>query len=195
MKTIGVLSLQGGFARHLEMIRSCGHRGIPVRSEEDLADSDALILPGGESTTIAMLIERRELTEPIRGFIAAGKPVFGTCAGMILLAGKVDGRNELHFSALDISIQRNSYGSQVDSFEAELDIGAGDETISSFPGVFIRAPRIVETGASVKVLCRFDGDPVLVSSPTILAASFHPELTADPRIHRYFIDTFVSPGA
>jgi 5'-phosphate synthase pdxT subunit len=128
------------------------------------------------------------LADAISGYIAAERPVFGTCAGLILLAREVDGRNELHYSALDISVERNSYGSQVESFEADLDIDLGTEKVGSFPAVFIRAPRIVSCGSSVRIHGSFNGDPVLVSQGKIFAATFHPELTDDPRLHRYFIE-------
>ncbi len=188
MKKVGVLSLQGGFAKHIEILRLCGHQVISVRNEADLAQCDGLILPGGESTTIAMLIKRRGLDGPLNEFIKSGKAVFGTCAGMILLSHKVDGRNELHFSAIDMEIERNSYGSQVDSFEAALDITIQGKKIAAFPAVFIRAPRITALGDGVQALASFNGDPVMVQSGNIIATSFHPELTADRRIHEYFIE-------
>lgn len=192
MNTLGVLSLQGGFARHLAMAEKCCVRSIPVRSAGDLDKCDGLIIPGGESTTIGMLLKRRELDDPIRKFIASGRGVFGTCAGLILLSGKISGRSELSFDSLDVGVERNSYGSQVDSFEAEIDIAAAGSRagVENFPAVFIRAPRITSCGPGVEVLSSFNGDPVLVRQGNILAASFHPELTDDMRIHRFFIDNF-----
>lgn len=200
---IGVLSLQGGFSKHSEAIEQIGAHPVAVRDSNDLNDIEGLILPGGESTTIGMLMKRRGLDSGIRNFLAAGNPVMGTCAGMILLGKQVDGRSELHFDALDIRVQRNWYGSQVHSFEGYIDIypegepsqsAAGHNALpvlEQVPGVFIRAPRVAEWGASVTVHGRFNNDPVIISQGNVLALSFHPELTDDKRVHQFFVSHFV----
>lgn len=184
---IGVLALQGAFAAHRAVLDRIGAQSSEVRTPDDLDDVDALVLPGGESTTMSMLLESSLLFEPVGKRIADGMPVLGTCAGMILLAHEVtDGRDDQRsFAALDIGVQRNAYGRQVDSFETELSIRGSD---APFHAVFIRAPRIVRTGDDVEVLAEHAGTPVLVRSMSVMAASFHPELTDDDRIHRLFID-------
>lgn len=187
MKHIGVLSLQGGFQRHIDILSRLGTHPLPVRHSEELDKCSSLIIPGGESTTIAMIMKRRGLHDHISRRIENGMPVFGTCAGMILLSRHIDGRSEHSFAALNASILRNAYGSQVHSFEAHIDIQDENISIPNFPAVFIRAPKIEEMGDEVKVLAEFNSAPVLVRQGTILAASFHPELTDDERIHKYFI--------
>lgn len=187
MKQIGVLSLQGGFQRHIDILTRLGASPMGVRHSEELEQCSSLIIPGGESTTIAMIMKRRGLHNQISRRIREGMPVFGTCAGMILLSRHIDGRSEHSFAALDASILRNAYGSQVHSFEAEIDIQDEDMSISNFPAVFIRAPKIEELGPEVKVLAEFNSAPVLVRQGKVLASSFHPELTDDGRIHEYFM--------
>lgn len=190
MKHIGVLALQGGFAKHLEVLGSLGLKAKEFRDVEDLENLAGLILPGGESTTIGMLMERRGLLGPLRKAIEDGLPVFGTCAGAILLARDIVGSSQLRLGELDISIERNAYGSQVDSFEARLDIQDRSTGLEAeLEAVFIRAPRIESVGSSVTVLGSFGAHPVLVRQGSILAATFHPELTADSTIHRYFAET------
>ncbi len=189
--SIGVLSLQGGFSKHCEAINSLGHEAINVRHAEDLDRCQALILPGGESTTIGMLLKRRGLDISIEVRIARGMPVFGTCAGMILLASTVEGRKEVSFNQLPIELQRNAYGSQLGSFEASIDITTADITAQgfekrTFSAVFIRAPKITAWSTDISVLAEFDGHPVLVQRGSILASCFHPELTDDRSIHSYF---------
>jgi 5'-phosphate synthase pdxT subunit len=182
---IGVLSLQGAFARHVERLRAIGATAIEVRTPEQLRAVDALVMPGGESTTMSNLLGSTELFDPIAERIDGGMPVFGTCAGMILLADKIlDGRDDQkHFGVLDITVRRNGYGRQVDSFEADLQLSG----THAFHGVFIRAPRVEAIGPDVEVLASFDGDPVLVRQGTLLAACFHPELTDDVRLHQLFL--------
>ncbi|KGE73748.1 pyridoxal 5'-phosphate synthase glutaminase subunit PdxT [Spirochaeta lutea] len=186
MKTIGVLALQGGFAKHLQMVSSLGVTAVPVRSEEELGTLDGIILPGGESTTIGMLLERRGLLAPLKEKIAGGMPVFGTCAGMILLAETIEHHHQSHIGLMDITVERNAYGSQVESFEADLEVDLYGVS-HNLRGIFIRAPRIVRAGINVEVLSRFSHAPVLIRQKNMLAASFHPELGSDPILHEFFI--------
>jgi len=185
--TIGVLALQGAFAAHLDLLSSLDVVGRPVRLPSDLEGLDGLILPGGESTTMSNLLRSYDLLGPLNEFISAGHPVFGTCAGMILLSDRIlDGRaDQIALKSIDIVVRRNGYGRQVDSFETDIDVVGFD---SAFHAVFIRAPRIEEVGPDVDVLARHEGVPVLVRQGTVMSASFHPELTNDDRIHRLFAD-------
>ncbi|NBU38969.1 MAG: pyridoxal 5'-phosphate synthase glutaminase subunit PdxT, partial [Actinobacteria bacterium] len=175
---IGVLALQGAFAAHAESLARVGARAAEVRTPEHLAGVDALVMPGGESSTMSNLLVSSGLFDEIATRISAGMAVFGTCAGMILLASEIlDGRDDQRsFSAIDISVRRNAFGRQVDSFETDIPTSVG-----SFHGVFIRAPRIERTGESVEVLGSLDGEPVLVRNERVMAASFHPELAGDDR--------------
>jgi pyridoxal 5'-phosphate synthase pdxT subunit len=181
---VGVLALQGAFAAHSDCLTSIGVQSIEVRNPEQLSSVDALLMPGGESSTMSQLLESSGLFDPISSRIADGMPVFGTCAGMILLASEIlDGRSDQRsFSAIDISVRRNAFGRQVDSFEATINSSVGD-----FHGVFIRAPRIERVGDDVEILGSIDGEPVLVRQGNVLAASFHPELSNDARLHEYFV--------
>jgi 5'-phosphate synthase pdxT subunit len=185
--TIGVLALQGAFAAHAERLRAVGASTREVRTPAQLTAVDALVVPGGESTTMSNLLGSTELFDPIADRLGDGMPVFGTCAGMILLADKIlDGRDDQrHFGVLDITVRRNGYGRQVDSFETELDLLDEEQP---FHGVFIRAPRVEAVGPDVDVLSSYDGDPVLVRQGQLLAACFHPELTDDVRLHAQFVD-------
>lgn len=184
---IGVLALQGAFAAHLAVISRAGARAHEVRVASDLDECDALVMPGGESTTMSKLLETGELFDPLAKRIADGMPTFGTCAGMILLAQEVaDGRpDQRSFGALDIAVQRNAYGRQADSFETDVAIAGQAD---SFHAVFIRAPRITRVGTTVETLASHAGVPVLVRSKTVMAASFHPELTQDDRVHQLFFE-------
>ena len=184
---VGILSLQGAFREHREVLDALGVEAVEVRSPEQLGALDALILPGGESTTMAKLIDSSSLRAPLADALADGLPVFGTCAGMILLAREVaDGRPDQEpFGAIDIAVRRNAYGRQRDSFEAPLDVD--DLTGGPFPGVFIRAPRIEHASADVEVLARYDGHPVLARQGPVWVASFHPELSGDLRLHATFL--------
>jgi pyridoxal 5'-phosphate synthase pdxT subunit len=184
--TIGVLALQGAFGAHADRLRAVGATAVEVRTPRQLIGIDALVMPGGESTTMSNLLGSTELFGPLADRIADAMPVFGTCAGMILLADKIlDGRDDQrHFGVLDITVRRNGYGRQVNSFETDLDLGDG---AAPFHGVFIRAPRVEAVGPDVEVLASYDGDPVLVSQGILLAAGFHPELTDDVRLHARFV--------
>ena len=183
---IGVLALQGAFERHQKVFLELSVEAIQVRTPADLAKVDALVMPGGESTTMSQLLESSELFGPISLRIKQGLPVFGTCAGMILLSKKIlDGRDDqLSFDAIDIDVQRNAYGRQIDSFEAEIEIDSLD---SPFNAVFIRAPRIVSLGPEVHALAFCGDDVVLAKHENILVASFHPELANDVRLHELFL--------
>ena len=183
----GVLALQGAFRAHVDRLTSVGVDVREVRTPEQLSSVDALVMPGGESTSMSNLLTSSGLYDPIAERIAAGMPVFGTCAGMILLADKiVDGReDQRHFQGLDITVRRNGYGRQINSFEADV---ALDGVETPFHGVFIRAPKVESVGPAVDVLARCEGDPVLVRHSRLLAASFHPELTNDTRLHELFVD-------
>jgi 5'-phosphate synthase pdxT subunit len=172
---IGVLAVQGNFREHAAVLRRLGAEVVEVRMPADLVGLDGLVIPGGESTTIGRLIRLYGLEEAIRRFT---EPIFGTCAGMILL-----GRE--HLGRADISVRRNAYGRQVASFEADLELDGEERPLR---GVFIRAPEIEEVGPDVEVLAELDGTPVLVRDGRILAASFHPELTDDSRVHERFLD-------
>jgi pyridoxal 5'-phosphate synthase pdxT subunit len=172
---IGVLALQGAFREHARMLRGAGADVVEVRLPEQLDGLDGLVIPGGESTTILKLASLYGLDEAIRGFAA---PVFGTCAGMILL-------DRDHLGLADLVVDRNAYGRQVASFEADL-VLEGEER--PFRGVFIRAPRVRDVGPQVEVLAELDGEPVLLRDGRVLVAAFHPELTDDSRIHRQFLD-------
>jgi len=181
---VGVLALQGAFAAHSDCLTSIGVQSVEVRTPAQLASVDALLMPGGESSTMSQLLESSGLFDPIAARIADGMPVFGTCAGMILLASEIlDGRSDQRsFSAIDISVRRNAFGRQVDSFEASINSSVGE-----FHGVFIRAPRIERVGVGVEVLGSINDEPVLVRQGNVLAASFHPELSNDARLHEYFV--------
>ncbi len=183
---VGVLALQGAFTRHCAVLDSLGATSREVRVPADLDDVDRLVIPGGESTTISMLLERSGLFDDVAARLAAGMPVFGTCAGMILLASEIlDGRADQRcFGAIDLTVRRNAYGRQVDSFETDLDVVGLDDPVHA---VFIRAPGVARCGTAVEVLARVDGDPVLCRQGTVLVSSFHPELTADDRVHRLFL--------
>jgi 5'-phosphate synthase pdxT subunit len=182
---VGVLALQGDFREHLKAVEGCGHRPVEVRRTTELHSVDALILPGGESTTIAHLAQVFDLFNPIKLAIADGLPVYGSCAGMILLADRIiDGvQNQKTFGGLDITVRRNAFGRQVDSFESELTFNG-----ISLHAVFIRAPWVEEVGPQVEVLSTVAEHPVAVRQGNLLATSFHPELTTDLAVHRYFFD-------
>ncbi len=177
---VGVLALQGGFEAHASVLRSLGAEAREVRTPKDLDGLDALIIPGGESTSMTLGIEREGLAEPLRDLIAAGTPTLGTCAGMIML-------DRSHLGLLDIDVERNAFGRQLASFETDLDIPelGGDGPIRA---VFIRAPRLPEPDEAVDVLAEIDGHPVAIRKDHILAVSFHPELTDDVRVHAWLVD-------
>jgi 5'-phosphate synthase pdxT subunit len=184
---VGILALQGAFREHREVLDALGVKTVEVRVPEDLGALDAVVLPGGESTTMGMLLDSSGLRDPLGALLADGLPVLGTCAGMILLVTEVvDGRaDQRSFGVVDVAVRRNAYGRQRDSFEVALDVnglrGGG------FPGVFIRAPRIERTGEGVEVLATHDGHPVLARQGAAVVASFHPELSGDLRLHEWFL--------
>lgn len=184
MPTVGVLALQGDFREHLKVLERLGCETQPVRTRDDLEQVEAIIIPGGESTTIGKLSVRFGIFEPLRNRIEAGLPTFGTCAGMILLAANVTEGHQPLLGSLDVVVERNAFGRQKDSFEADLDINGFDRP---FPAVFIRAPWVAKMGNCVEVLATIDGHPVMVRQGRVLASSFHPELTGDDRIHSMFI--------
>jgi len=185
---VGVIALQGAFAEHAAALEALGAHAVLVRDPGALAGVDAVVLPGGESTTMSLLLGSSGLYDVLAERLEAGVPAFGTCAGLILLARDVtDGRRDQRsFGVLDVSVARNGYGRQRESFEVPLDIP--DAGAEPFPGVFIRAPRITAAGPSVSVLARVDGDPVLVRQGPLLATAFHPELSGDLRLHHLFLE-------
>jgi pyridoxal 5'-phosphate synthase pdxT subunit len=185
-RLVGVLALQGAFAAHQRALAEVGASSRQVRQPGDLDGIDALVIPGGESTTMSKLLTSSGLFDGIKALLSDGLPVLGTCAGMILLAAEVlDGRpDQLSFGAIDVSVQRNGYGRQVDSFETDLDV-VGLEL--PFHAVFIRAPKVVAIGANVEVLAEYDGVPVVARQGHVMVASFHPELTGDARLHAKFL--------
>jgi len=182
---VGVLALQGDFREHIKAAIECGHTAIEVRRPSELAEIDSLILPGGESTSIIHLAQSFDLFQPIKEAITAGLPVYGSCAGMILLADRIVGgiEGQKTFGGLDISVRRNAFGRQVDSFESDLDFNG-----SSLHAVFIRAPWVEEVGTGVEVLSKVGDHAVAVRQGNLLATSFHPELTHDLAVHRYFFE-------
>ncbi|MFE4047663.1 MULTISPECIES: pyridoxal 5'-phosphate synthase glutaminase subunit PdxT [unclassified Priestia] len=184
MVKVGVLGLQGAFREHAQALEAAGAETIIIKKVEQLNEIDGLILPGGESTAMRRLIDKYDFMEPLRQFAQAGKPVFGTCAGLILLAGKVVDREEPHLGVMDITVARNSFGRQRDSFEAALNIKDIGE---DFIGVFIRAPHIVEVGENVEVLAMHNDRIVAARQGQFLGCSFHPELTDDARMAQYFV--------
>ncbi|ANV69252.1 pyridoxal 5'-phosphate synthase glutaminase subunit PdxT [Bacillus cereus] len=185
MVKIGVLGLQGAVREHVKSVEASGAEAVVVKRIEQLEEMDGLILPGGESTTMRRLIDKYAFMEPLRTFAKSGKPMFGTCAGMILLAKTLIGYEEAHIGAMDITVERNAFGRQKDSFEAALSIeGVGED----FIGVFIRAPYVVEVADNVEVLSKHGDRMVAVRQDQFLAASFHPELTDDHRVTAYFVE-------
>ena len=194
-RRVGVLALQGAFAEHRVALTRLGCEAVEIRTPAQLATIDALAMPGGESTTMTRLLHTSGLFDALATRLTEGFPVFGTCAGMILLATTVlDGRLDQHpFGAIELAVRRNGYGRQIDSFEADLTVTGLDEP---FRAVFIRAPRVESFGATVRVLATYDDAPVLVcggNQGQILCASFHPELTADTRIHQLFLTHAFAP--
>ena len=183
---IGVLALQGAFREHQKMLADCGVESVQVRKPEQLFDIDGLIIPGGESTTIGKLLTQFSLFEPLINRAKNGMPVFGTCAGLIMLAKDIKNSDQPRLGLMDVVAERNAYGRQVDSFEAELSIEClGSEPIRA---VFIRAPYIEQAGEGVEVLAVHGEKIVLARQGNYLVAAFHPELTEDTRLHQYFID-------
>jgi 5'-phosphate synthase pdxT subunit len=185
MSRVGVLALQGDVREHLNLLQSLGVDASEVKKPHQLSEIDALILPGGESTTIAKMAVRFGMFDPLRSAIHDGLAVYGTCAGMILLASTISDSDQPVIGALDVVVRRNAFGRQNESFETLVDVDGFD---SPFDGVFIRAPWIEKVGADVEVLAAIDDHPVMVRQGRILATSFHPELTGDRRIHQILLD-------
>jgi 5'-phosphate synthase pdxT subunit len=178
MARVGVLAVQGAFARHAEVLRKLGHESVFVTAPQDLHGLTGLIFPGGESTVQLQLIARLGLEAPLRAFVQEGKPLLATCAGLILAARSVVEPNQHSFGFIDVAVRRNGYGRQLDSFEARDDA-------DRLPLIFIRAPRITELGAAVEVLARHCGEPVLLRERNVICATFHPELSGDPSVHAH----------
>ncbi len=183
---IGVLALQGAVTEHMQMLSALDAEAVPVRIPSELNGLDALIIPGGESTTISKLLSDYGLMEPIRKLAEQGFPIFGTCAGLVLLAKRVPNLETETIGSIDIEVKRNAFGRQIDSFEANLEISALHN--GKFRGVFIRAPIVEKVESSVEILCKLNNKPVAVRQGRLLACAFHPELTDDLRLHRYFLD-------
>jgi 5'-phosphate synthase pdxT subunit len=190
---IGVLALQGAFAKHAEVLRTLGAEVVEVRKPADLLACDALVIPGGESTTMMKQIEFIKFRDPLTAF-AANKPVFGTCAGLILMSKKVIGDDMQPFHLLDVEVERNAFGRQTESFNTDLYLQFKPGAMKKIPGIFIRAPRIRLVNKDVKVLASFEEEPVLVQQGHHLGASFHPELTPDSSIHAYFLSLVKAKG-
>jgi pyridoxal 5'-phosphate synthase pdxT subunit len=185
MIKIGVLGLQGAVREHVRSVEACGAEAVVVKKVEQLAVIDGLIMPGGESTTMRKLIDQYDFFEPLKEFASQGKLMFGTCAGLILLAKELVDYPEPHLGLFDVTVERNSFGRQKDSFEAELSIQGLDEP---FVGVFIRAPHIVKAGENVEILAKHEGRIVAAREGQFLGCSFHPELTDDHRFTKLFIE-------
>ena len=187
--TVGVLALQGAVDKHLEMLKRCGCKTKTVRNSEELKDINALVIPGGESTTIGKLLQRCNLDKEIILRVKEGSlPIFGTCAGLVLLSKNIGGNSPPLLGLMDISSVRNAFGRQKMSFETALNIPALGE--KAFPGIFIRAPYISRVGDKVEVLAKFEERVVLAKEGNLLACAFHPELTNDLRVHQYFLEQF-----
>lgn len=190
MTKVGVLALQGGVVEHLAALERVGAGAIAVKSVADLARADALVIPGGESTTVMKLLERAALCRPIVERVSDGMPLWGTCMGMIVAARDIADLDQPTLGLIDITVRRNAFGRQNESAEVNLRIDALGEP--PFPAIFIRAPWIERYGPKVELLAERDGRGVMVREGNVLATSFHPELVCDPRVHRYFLDMVVS---
>jgi 5'-phosphate synthase pdxT subunit len=182
---VGVLALQGAVAEHIRSIEQAGATGVIVKRVEQLEELDGLIIPGGESTTIGKLMRKYDFIDAVRQFSAQGKPIFGTCAGLIVLAERIEGQDDAHLGLMDMTVARNAFGRQRESFETDLPVKGIEEPIRA---VFIRAPLITQVGPDVEVLSTFNGEIVTARQGHLLAASYHPELTDDYRLHQYFLD-------
>jgi pyridoxal 5'-phosphate synthase pdxT subunit len=183
---IGVLAVQGAFREHERILKNLGCETVLVKRKEHLEGLEGLVFPGGESTSMGRLMREYDLINPIRDMAQEGVPMFGTCAGMIIMANRITGGEESHLGIMDVEVNRNSFGRQVDSFETDLDMPAVGE--NPFPAVFIRAPHIREVGKETGVLAKYEDRVVAVQQGNMMATSFHPELTEDNRIHAYFLD-------
>lgn len=185
MVNIGVLGLQGAVSEHVKALEASGAKTVVVKRIEQLNDIDGLVMPGGESTTMRRLIDKYGFLDPLKKFAAKGKPIFGTCAGLILLASRIEGQDHIHLGLMDMTVRRNAFGRQRESFESELMVeGVGDD----FAGVFIRAPYILEVGEDVEILSKYDDKIVAARQGHLLTCAFHPELAEDPRFHGLFVE-------
>lgn len=182
---VGVLALQGDFREHAALLTSIGADPVLIRKAEELAGIEALVIPGGESTTIGKLADRYGLLEPLRQTVRSGLPTLGTCAGLIFLAAGTTGSAQIHLGVLDVVVERNAFGRQVDSFETDLDVAGMDEPLHA---VFIRAPVVDKVGADVEVMAAVGDNPVMVRQGAIVATSFHPELTGETRVHKLMLN-------
>ena len=191
---IGVLALQGDFDLHAKALARCGVEAVEVRKPAELADVDGLIMPGGESTTLLKLMEEWGFVPALEKFHAEGRPIFGTCAGLILLARDVEGPKQFSLGLIDVGVERNAYGRQRESFEAQGSATLDGRT-APVEMVFIRAPRIRRVGAGVETLARHGDEPVMARQGNVLVATFHPELTDDPTVHQYFCSMVVRAAA
>lgn len=185
VRTIGVLALQGAVSEHIDSVNRIGARAIQVKTPSQLESLDGLIIPGGESTAIRRLMKRQQFIEPIKAFAGQGKGIFGTCAGLVLLASEIDGGDE-GLGLIDYRVRRNGFGRQKESFETDLSIPVLGDT--PFPAIFIRAPLISNVGNNVEILARYGNDIVAARSNNILVTAFHPELSNDDRLIRYFVN-------
>jgi pyridoxal 5'-phosphate synthase pdxT subunit len=186
MSRVGVLALQGDVPEHMRAAERAGARAVPVRNRASLEEVDALIIPGGESTTVGKLLVRYSLLEPIRERAKGGMPILGTCAGLILMAREIEGSDQPRLGLLDVAVRRNAYGRQLDSFETDIQAPLlGPEPLRA---VFIRAPLIIWIGPEVEVLAEAEGHPILVRQGGLIGAAFHPELAGEDRVHRLLLD-------
>ena len=184
---IGVLAIQGDFIEHINILQTLGVECREIRLPEQLSDVDGLIIPGGESTTLSRLLTRYNLRQPIKQLATDGKPLWGTCAGMIMMASEITENDPVPLEIMDIDVQRNAFGRQIDSFEQELEITGFDET--PYHAIFIRAPVIKRVGSGISIMASLqDGRPVAVQQDNLMATSFHPELTKDSRFHTHFLN-------
>ena len=184
---VGVLALQGDFALHVQALARCGVEAVEIRKPEQLAGVDGLVIPGGESTTLLKLMDEWQFVPALEKFHTTGKPIFGTCAGLILLAREVDNPRQFSLGLIDVDVERNAYGRQRESFEVR-GTAVLDGTPTPIEMMFIRAPRIRRVGEGVEVLARQQDDPVMARQGTVLVATFHPEVTGEQGVHRYFCE-------
>lgn len=185
MVNIGVLGLQGAVFEHAKALEATGATTVIVKKVEQLKDIDGLVMPGGESTTMRRLIDKYGFLEPLKEFADEGKPIFGTCAGLILLAKRIEGQDNIHLGLMDMMVRRNAFGRQRESFESELMVEGLDD---DFIGVFIRAPYILEVGEDVEILSKYEDKIVAARQDHLLTCAFHPELADDPRFHGLFVE-------
>jgi 5'-phosphate synthase pdxT subunit len=192
--TIGVLALQGAVREHLEMIEQCGARGVGIKRPSGLNHVNGLIIPGGESTTIGKLIDEYGFTGELKKLGESGIPIYGTCAGLIILSQRIRGRHGSVLGLADVTVERNAFGRQVDSFEKKIPVRGIEDENRPFRAVFIRAPLIKEVGPEVEVMAGVEEGIVMARQGTLLLGAFHPELTDDARIHRFFLEMVRQAG-